>query len=150
VPRAATRPPGLREVWRPFYPAAVIAGAATGWAVLAFARRADGALAAAVFLVIIAVLQAAVRSLLWRLRPGSVTVSCDETAIYFRRGTRVVRSCPCSAVRRLDVVAAGPRSPEWTTWAAFTEITCVTGSWAHFSSVSSPEILLAAGGQDSR
>jgi hypothetical protein len=132
--------PAMREVWRPFYPAAAATGAAAAWAVVALARGAGDQASAALALVLVALVHAAGRAVLWRLRPGRVWVTCDDQAVHFRRGARVVRSCPWADVRRIEVSAH--RWPEWHRWASFATVSCVTGSWPHHGVVHSPELLL--------
>ena len=131
----------LREVWRPFYAGAVIIGLVMLGGVVALARGPQEAALAAAFAVLAALLQAAVRTLLWRLRPGRVSVTCDDRAVHFRRGTRIVRSCPWSEVRQIQVISSS-RWPEWSSWAGFATVTCMTGGWPHLDPVDSPELLL--------
>ena len=133
--------PARSALWRPLYPGGVLAGAAAVWCVVALAQGAGDAAVAAVALVVIALLQSAVRVLLWRLRPGRVTVACDDMAVHFMRGARVVRSCPWTEIRSISVGPAS-RWPEWSRWASFCAITCVAGPWPHGDSVTSPDVLL--------
>ena len=133
--------PVRREIWRPFRAYGVIAGVATFAAVIGRVRGDDTLVAVCFAFAGVAALLAPVRTATWRLRPARVTVTCDETAVYFRRGGRVVRSCPWSAVQELSVVPGDGR-PEWSRWAAFSRVLCVTGTWPDRGTVRSPEILL--------
>ena len=52
-----------------------------------------------------------------------------------------MRSCSWSEVQRIAVIPVS-RWPEWSRWASFCTVTCVTGRWPHPDSVTSPEVLL--------
>ena len=135
--------PGMREIWRPFRVGVPLAAICAVWAAIAFARDADDAGAVAVGTALTALGQAAVRTLWWRLRPGRVTVSCDDEGIVVRRGSRVVRRWGWSDDPRQQLyVSPGDRWPEWWRTATFATVEYVTGRWPAPQSVSSPQVLL--------
>ena len=133
--------PALGEIWRPFcaYGAMSLAVLLAGAIATLFGETI--AAGVAVFVTFVCLLLAVVRALTWRLLPGRVSMVCDEVAIRFVRGGRTVRTCRWSEISQL-LVFPGDRWPEWSTWAGFSTVQCITGTWPNRGSVRPPGMLL--------
>lgn len=133
--------PVLREIWRPFY----AFGAMACVVVVAGAPAAVGGSSTAVAIVIClsATLLglAGARSLIWRLGPARVRVTCDDTGLFVRRGAKLLCHYPWSAIQEVALVS-GDRWPEWTRWAMFTHLEVISVDSRGRTVDDSPGILL--------
>jgi len=108
----------MREIWRPFYAFGVIAGLVLVVGAVAAARGSSLALPVAVFVDLVCVAIACVRTLMWWWLPARVTVSSDHSGLFVRRDKRVLRHYPWADVQQVRLTW-GDRWPEWSRWAMF-------------------------------
>jgi hypothetical protein len=118
---AAERPlisPVLREIWRPFYAGGVMVCAVVIAASATAVRGSAVAVDVALFVIVVIVATTGARTALWRMGPGRVTVTYDDTGLFVRQGAKLLRHYPWQDVEQVDVLA-GYRRPEWSRAALF-------------------------------
>ena len=133
--------PVRREMWRPFYAFGAMAFAA---ALVGLPATLGGSSVAGDVVLFVAVLclgLACVRTLIWWLLPGRVTVSYDDSGLFVRRGARLLCHYPWSGVERI-FVTWGARWPEWDRSALLIRIDVVLHGEQGTRVESSPGLLL--------
>lgn len=130
--------PKLREVWRPFYVLGPMATLAILAGFIASAAGERDGLGVGLFVAAILLLFAAVRSLVWRLIPGSTCIVCTPDSLDIRRFGKVVRKHPWGRVEGV-YLEPGDRWPEWARWAQFARLQVALRGEGY---VSSPSILI--------
>lgn len=111
-------------LWRPFFSFGLIATASVLWGAIE-----TSLMAPAIFVATVALIAAAVRSLLWSRKPGRVSVTFSAADVSISGGLRADARFNIASIDAFDL-REGDSYPEWSRWAGFPgiEIRLVDGT----------------------